>query len=140
MHGYTCSAHPVGCAVALENLRIIEEEGLVERTARLGARLQEQLKPLENSPLVGEVRGLGLLAGIELVADKASKERFPERYAVGKKIREKLFSLGLYTRVLDEIICLAPPLVISEEEIDRIARIIRQAIDTTTFISKSGKS
>ena len=134
MHGYTCSAHPVACAVALANLRIIEEEDLVGRSARLGKRLLEKLQPLKDAPHVGEVRGLGLLAGIELVADRATRERFTEAAGIGKKVRDELFCLGLCTRVTDDIICLAPPLVISEEEIDRLADIVRQAVANTTGI------
>ena len=132
MHGYTCSAHPVACAVALANLRILEEEDLAGRSATLGARLLEKLQPLKGSAHVGEVRGLGLLAGIELVADRATRERFPEASGIGKKVRAELFSLGLSTRVTDDIICLAPPLVISEEEIDRLAAIVLQAVANTT--------
>jgi adenosylmethionine-8-amino-7-oxononanoate aminotransferase len=134
MHGYTCSAHPVACAVALANLRIIEEEGLVERSALLGARLLEKLQPLENARHVGEVRGLGLLAGIEIVEDRDTKARFPASSGIGKKVRDELFSLGLCTRVTDDIICLAPPLVINEEEVDRIADIVQQAVVNTTGI------
>ena len=132
MHGYTCSAHPVACAVALANLRIIEEEDLVGRSATLGKRLLEKLQPLQGTAHVGEVRGLGLLAGIELVADRASRERFTDADGIGKKVRDELFSLGLCTRVTDDIICLAPPLVINEEEIDRLAAIVQQAVANTT--------
>jgi adenosylmethionine-8-amino-7-oxononanoate aminotransferase len=128
MHGYTCSAHPVACAVALANLYIIENEGLVERSARLGARLIERLRPLERYQHVGEVRGLGLLVGIELVSDQKNKKHFPAEWKIGNRVRRELFVRGLYTRVLDNVICLAPPLVISEKEIDRIAGIVKEAI------------
>ena len=120
--------------MALANLRILEEEDLVGRSATLGKRLLEKLQPLQETPHVGEVRGLGLLAGIELVADRATRERFPDAAGIGKKVRDELFSLGLCTRVTDDIICLAPPLVISEEELDRLADIVRQAISNTTGI------
>jgi adenosylmethionine-8-amino-7-oxononanoate aminotransferase len=128
MHGYTCSAHPVACAVALANLRIIEEESLVERSRRLGDRLLEKLQQLQGSAHVGEVRGIGLLAGIELVADRKTKARFPAGASIGKKVRDELFSLGLCTRVTDDIICLAPPLVINEDQIDSMADIVREAV------------
>jgi adenosylmethionine-8-amino-7-oxononanoate aminotransferase len=128
MHGYTCSAHPVACAVALANLKIIEKEGLVERSARLGARLIDRLRVLETHTHVGEIRGLGLLVGIELVANRNTKESFPSKWEVGKRVRHELFIRGLYTRVLGEVICLAPPLVISEQEIDHIADIVKEAI------------
>lgn len=130
MHGLTNSGHPVACAVALANLRIIEGEDLVARAATLGARLNQRLSGLRDHPQVGEVRGLGLLAGIELVADRATKARFPVADQVGKRVRAELFQRGLYTRVLDDIICLAPPLISSETQIDDIADIVHQTLGT----------
>ena len=132
MHGYTCSAHPVGCAVAIANIRILEEEHLVERSATLGARLLEKLRAIDDHPHVGEVRGLGLLAGIELVADKATGERYPAGSGIGRRVRDELFARGLLTRVTDETVCLAPPLVVSEDDVDRIARIVSEAIIEVT--------
>lgn len=132
MHGYTCSAHPAGCAVALANIRILEDEGLVERAAIQGERLLGKLGLLGDRPHVGEVRGLGLLAGIELVADKATGARYPSELGIGKEIRNALFSRGLLTRLIDETICLAPPLVISDEDIDLIAEIVGDAIAEVT--------
>ncbi|MFZ4773808.1 MAG: aspartate aminotransferase family protein [Terrimicrobiaceae bacterium] len=130
MHGYTASAHPVGCAVALANIQILESEDLVGNAARLGRRLLEKLnEELKESPHVGEIRGLGLLLGIELVADKVTKERFPADAGIGRRVRSELFSCGLYTRVLDEIICLAPPLITTREQIDRLPGLIRSAIE-----------
>jgi len=130
MHGYTASAHPVACRVALGNLKIIEEEGLVERSAQLGARLIDRLRILEGHKHVGEVRGLGLLVGIELVANRDTKDGFPPKWEIGKRVRQELFARGLYTRVLGEVICLAPPLVISEQEIDHIAEVVKEAVHT----------
>jgi putrescine aminotransferase len=130
MHGLTNSGHPVCCAVALANLKIIEEEGLVARAAQLGARLLNRLRPLEEHDHVGEVRGLGLLAGIELVADRETKERFPAEAEVGKRVRAELLERGLYTRVLGDVICLAPPFVTGEAQIDRIAEIVYEAVST----------
>jgi adenosylmethionine-8-amino-7-oxononanoate aminotransferase len=132
-HGYTCSAHPVGCAVAIANLRVIEENNLVERSAVLGNRLLERLQAIKNHKYVGEIRGLGLLVGIELVANKETKELFPSSLNIGKKARQELFNHGLYTRVLDNIICLAPPLIISEEQIDQIADIIIKTINNISI-------
>ena len=130
MHGYTASAHPVGCAVALANIAIIEKEALLENAARLGSRLLQNLHTaLDASPYVGDIRGLGLLVGIELVADKNSKARFPASAGIGRRVRAELFSRGLYTRVLDEVICLAPPLISTPEQVDRIAQIVSDAIN-----------
>lgn len=127
-HGYTCSGHPVACAVALANLEIIENEGLVERSAFLGTRLLERLRALESHPRVGNVRGLGLMAGIELVADRDSRAPFPQGSDVGRKIRAELLSRGLVTRMAGETVCLAPPLSSTDEQIDRIADIVVESI------------
>ena len=140
MHGYTASAHPVGCAVALANLDIIENEDLVGNSSRLGFRLLQRLhESLDDSPYVGEIRGLGLLAGIELVADRATKERFPSIAGIGRRVRAELFARGLYTRVLDDVICLAPPLITTQEEIDILPGIIRSSVQTAVAGWKTGR-
>ncbi|NTV62796.1 MAG: aspartate aminotransferase family protein [Oscillochloris sp.] len=128
MHGFTYSAHPVCCAVALANITILQQERLVERSAELGAHLLDRLRELEQLDHVGEVRGLGLLAGIEIVADRTTKERFPAAAEIGKRLRAELLKRRLYTRVLGEVICLAPPLVTSVEQLDQIADILYEAI------------
>lgn len=135
-HGYTCSAHPVACAVALETIRIIEAEKLVPRAAVLGERLLARLRAgLANHPNVGEIRGLGLLAGVELVADRATKQRFPATGDLAPRLRAALAQRGLCTRVLTDIVCLAPPLTASEAEIDRIADIVSDAVSATLPLS-----
>jgi adenosylmethionine-8-amino-7-oxononanoate aminotransferase len=131
-HGYTNSAHPVACAVALENIRILRDEHLVERAAEQGERWLSRLRSaLGEHPHVGEVRGLGLLAGIELVADRATKARIPDNLGVGQRLRAELLQRGLYTRVLTDVICLAPPLTTTEKDLDRIADAVIGAIDAT---------
>ncbi|MDR3705316.1 MAG: aspartate aminotransferase family protein [Paludibacteraceae bacterium] len=129
-HGYTYSAHPVGTAVALANIRILKEEHLVERSALLGKKLLERLQVLNENKYVGEIRGLGLLLAIELVADKVTKESFPVSAGIGTQVRQQLLRRGLCTRVLGEIVCLAPPLTATEEEIDKIADIVIASINT----------
>lgn len=128
-HGYTYSGHPVGAAVALANIEVLQREGLVERAASLGRRLLDKLQPLAAHPHVGEVRGLGLLAAVELVEDRASKAAFASEREIGKQLRQALHQRGLCTRVLGEIVCLAPPLVSTEDDIDRIAAIMLESID-----------
>src|SRR2546422_4318369 len=128
MHAYTYSGHPTCCAVALANLKIIEEEGLVQRAAEMGNRLLEGLHTLDDMPGVGEVRGLGMMAAVELVADKVTKQEFPSTAKVGAKLQREMNQRGLYTRVRGEVICLAPPLVTTAEQIDRIVDILRDAI------------
>ncbi|XHR30455.1 MAG: aspartate aminotransferase family protein [Chthoniobacteraceae bacterium] len=129
-HGYTASAHPVGCAVALANLAILENERLVENAEKQGARLLEKLhEALAASPYTGEIRGLGLLAAVELVADRKTKARFPSEAGIGPRVRAELFSRGLLTRTLDEVICLAPPLITTAEQVDKIAEAVARSVD-----------
>lgn len=124
-HGYTYSGHPVGCAVAIATIGVLKKEGLVERTAEQGARFLRRLQEeLADHPNIGEVRGLGLLAGIEFVADRATKATFPGGLGIATRIKTELLRRGLCTRVLSDVVCLAPPLTSSEEELDRIASIV----------------
>jgi len=127
-HGYTASAHPVGCALALENIRILEEECLVSNSERQGRRLLEKLSALSGHKNVGEIRGLGLLAAVELVADKASKKRFDAADNIGGRIKEALFRRGLISRMFNDTICLAPPLILKDAETDEIAQIVSDAV------------
>jgi adenosylmethionine-8-amino-7-oxononanoate aminotransferase len=127
-HGYTYSGHPVACAVALANIRVIQEEGLVSRAEILGRRLRSGLTAsIGEHPNVGEVRGIGLLAGIELVADRGTKEGFDADAQVPRRLRTALRERGLVTRVLDNAICLAPPFVTTEDQVDRIVEIVTEA-------------
>ncbi|WP_028708994.1 aspartate aminotransferase family protein [Propionicicella superfundia] len=132
-HGYTYSGHPIGSAVALETIRIIRDEGLVERSAALGGRLLDGLREtLGDHPHVGEIRGLGLLAAVEPVQDRATKEPFAEELTVAPRIKEALYERGLATRVLDNAICLAPPLIVSESDVDRIVDTVSSAVRDVT--------
>jgi adenosylmethionine-8-amino-7-oxononanoate aminotransferase len=128
MHGYTNAAHPTACAVALRNLRILEEEGLVEQAAALGERLFQGLRSLAKLPNVGDVRGLGLLAAVELVADRESRASFEPAQSVGPRVLRALRERGLITRVKGESILLAPPFVSTPEQIDRIVNITGESI------------
>lgn len=129
MHAYTYSGHPTCCAVAVKNLEIIEKEGLVERAAQGGKRLLEGLKTLYDLKAVGEVRGLGMMAAVELVADREARKQFDASEKVGERVRQEMFKRGLFTRVRDDVICLAPPLVTTDEQLDRIVQIIREAVE-----------
>jgi adenosylmethionine-8-amino-7-oxononanoate aminotransferase len=128
MHAYTYSGHPTCCAVALANLGIIEREDLVARAARSGRRLLDRLRTLASLEHVGHVRGQGLLAAVEIVADKATRQPFPAEAGVGARLAEALLERGLCTRVLMDCICLAPPLVIDDTLIDRAVDIIGDAV------------
>jgi adenosylmethionine-8-amino-7-oxononanoate aminotransferase len=128
MVAYTYSGHPTCCAVALRNLEILEKEGLVERAEKMGKRLLDGARSLLDLPAVGDVRGLGLMVAVELVADRATKAVFdPAKNVIGR-VRKELEARGLFTRVVRDIILLAPPLVITDAQVDRIVQILREGI------------
>ncbi len=132
MHAYTYSGHPTCCAVALRNLQILREERLVERAAELGTRLAAKLNELVSLDRVGHVRSLGLIAAVEIVADKSTKAQFPPEAQLSQRLTLALLERGLSTRVLFDCICLAPPLVITEEEIDRMVGIVGETIKSVS--------
>jgi putrescine aminotransferase len=132
MHAYTYSAHPVCCAVGLATLDILEKERLIERAGELGRLLHSELERLYELAHVGEVRGLGLMQAVELVADRATKEPFPPERRVGARVLREAIARGLFTRVRGDVILLAPPFVTTEEQIRQIAAILREAIQAAT--------
>ncbi len=127
MHGYTNAGHPTACAVALRNLQIIEDEGLVEQAAGMGERLLQGLRTLSGHPNVGDIRGLGLIAAVELVADRSTRAPFDAGQKVGPRLLKALRERGLITRLKGESILLAPPLVSTPEQIDRIIEAVRDS-------------
>jgi adenosylmethionine-8-amino-7-oxononanoate aminotransferase len=129
MHAFTYSAHPVGCAVALRTLRIIEEEDFPAQAARKGKYLLEQLKAaLANHPHVGDVRGKGLMCGVELVEDKATKAEFPPEQKTGARVHAAAQNRGLFSRLRGDVFLLAPPVVTSDEQLDQIVQILTQSV------------
>ena len=128
MHAYTYSGHPTCCAVALRNLSILQDEGLVARAGAQGARLLRGLRTLESLAGVGNVRGRGLMAAVEVVADKNTKELHPAGRQVTQRLYEAMLDRGLYTRVMLDCVCLAPAFVVSDAEIDRIVETVGDSI------------
>src|ERR1700682_1544191 len=129
MHGFTYSGHPTSCAVALRNLRILEEERLVERAAEHGAYLQERLQTLRSHEIVGDVRGLGLVGGVELVRDRATKELFDASVGAARRVAVAALEQGVIVRALGgDVLAMSPPFVISREQIDRIVTVLDKAI------------
>jgi adenosylmethionine-8-amino-7-oxononanoate aminotransferase len=126
-HLLTYGGHAVACAAALANLDIIEGEGLVDNSAKMGTRLLKGLEELRSHPTVGDVRGLGLIAGVEIVKDKGTKEKFSESGEEIKTLSDGLLSRNLLTRAAS-VISLSPPLCITEDEVDRIVEIADGAI------------
>jgi adenosylmethionine-8-amino-7-oxononanoate aminotransferase len=129
-HGLTYSSHPVGCAVALKNLDILEG-GLLAHSRAVSGHFQQSLKALEDLPLVGEVRGLGLMACVECVADRAGNNPLTLDLAVGKRIDSHCQELGLLVRPLINMCVMSPPLTISTSQIDDMAAILRRGIELT---------
>ena len=131
-HGYTFSGHPVACAVALKNLEIMEREKLVQRVNEVGApALAKVFEKFKDHPLVGEVRTVGMLGAIELVADKRTRRRFDNPGRVGLICRDHFFREGFIMRaVFDTMVC-APPLIWGEEQFAEAERVIRKALDLT---------
>ena len=134
MHGYTNAGHPTACAVALRNLQIMEDEGLVERAAVLGEQLLRGLRGLADHPNVGDVRGLGLLAAVEVVADKKSKASFDPAEGVGGRLVKEMRNRGVITRVKGESILLAPPFITKPEQIDRIVEVVGESIQAVVGV------
>ncbi len=130
-HGFTAGGHPVAAAVALESIRVIEEDGLVERAARSGARMRAGLEALAGHRLVGEVRGVGLIAAVELVADKEAKTGLGQPGQLGGLVAGHLQQLGVITRNMGDSIAFCPPLVISENEVDELLGAFGKALDRT---------
>jgi putrescine aminotransferase len=132
-HGFTYSGHPLACAVALENIAIMEREGLIERTRTdIGPYLQRRLRETFcDHPLVGEVRGVGLLAAIELVKDRRQRIFWPGDGKVGLMCRDHCFRNDLVMRAVRDTMVLSPPLVISRDEVEDLIGRAARAIDAT---------
>lgn len=132
MHGYTYSGHPVGAAVALANIEIMERENLIDKAKVSGKYLHEQLQSLMNLPNVGEVRGQGLIAGIQLVTDKASRQAPDQADALPAKITALMREKGVIVRPLASIgtLAVSPPLNITNDEIDTLVSALSESISS----------
>ncbi|MCP5149602.1 MAG: aspartate aminotransferase family protein [Ectothiorhodospiraceae bacterium] len=131
-HGFTYSGHPTCCAVALANIRIMRAEGIVERVETdIGPYFQAALRELADHPLVGEVRGVGLIGALQLCKDKSTRELFQPEGQVGTTCRDHCFSNGLIMRATLDSMLLSPPLVITRSEVDEIMEKARLCLDLT---------
>jgi len=128
-HGFTAGGHPVAAAVALENLAIIEERGLVANAAKVGGRLQSRLRALESHPLVGEVRGVALIAAVELVTDKAAKTALDPAGKLGALVAGIMQEKGVISRAMGDAIAFCPPLIITEAQVDELVDLFRASLD-----------
>ena len=133
-HGNTTSLHPVGAAAALANLDILEREGLLRRAAEVGPDFQRRLREaFADHPLVGEVRGKGLIAAVELVADRGTRESFPAAEKVGMRLHKLCLEEGVICRaVAGDSLAFCPPLVIQEDELQEAITRFGRALDRLT--------
>jgi putrescine aminotransferase len=128
-HGFTYSGHPTACAVGLRNLQILEDEHLVESAAEKGVYLLKRLQDLRSHEVVGDVRGLGLVAGIELVRDRATKELFEASAGAARRVWLAALEEGVIVRPLGgDVLAISPPFVITNEQIDKIVLVLDRAL------------
>ena len=138
-HGYTYSGHPVACSVALANLDLMQSEDLPGRVRHdLGPYLAQRFAALTEHPLVGEAQACGFVAGLVIVKDKARRELFPSELAVGMMCRSHCFRLGLIMRAVGDRMIIAPPLVMTREQIDEMMSLIVRCLDATWADLKAG--
>jgi putrescine aminotransferase len=131
-HGYTYSGHPVACAVAVANIRLIRELGLVEHVREdVGPYLARQFATLADHPLVGDAETCGLMGAILLVKDKTLGTAFPDEVEIGMVCRGHCFGNGLIMRAVGNRMIIAPPLVITRAQIDEMMALIRRCLDLT---------
>ncbi len=131
-HGFTYSGHPVACAVAIRNIELIEEMDLIgPRGVETSAYFQAEVAKLIDHPLVGQTRGVGMLAAIELVQDKATQENYQPEGRAGEICRDNCFQTGVIMRAVGDAMFLSPPLIISKSEIDEMIALIRESLDLT---------
>jgi len=126
LHGFTYSGHPLACAVGLKNLEIVENEALVDNSEKMGKLLKEKIQALD-CDVIGDVRGIGLMVGVELAKNKETKEKYDPPLA--PSVVDAAYELGLITRpLIGDILQFSPAMVITEPEIDAIVKILGEAI------------
>ncbi len=128
-HGHSYTANPLGCAAAIATLSIFGREDVLTRVSRLGRTMESELAELSGHRNVGEIRRKGLMAGIEIVADCATRERFSPEKRIGQRVVRKVRERGVILRPLGDVIVLMPPLSSTEEEIRSLVRSASWAID-----------
>ena len=131
-HGFTYSGHPVSCAAALKNIEIIKRDKILDHVKNIAPYFHKKLKTLYEIPIVGDVRGMGLMAGIECVIDKDSKNPLILDQAIASRIDEESLKLGLIIRPIYHICVLSPALIIQKEQVDDLVDKLYQAISNAT--------
>nr|GLL36062.1 gamma aminobutyrate transaminase 1, mitochondrial-like [Ipomoea trifida] len=130
-HGFTYSGHPVSCAVALEALKIYKERNIVEQVNRIAPKFQDGLKAFSDSPIIGEIRGLGLILGTEFTDNKSPNDPFPPEWGVGAYFGAQCEKKGMLVRVAGDNIMMSPPFIMTPEEVDELIRIYGEALRET---------
>jgi 4-aminobutyrate--pyruvate transaminase len=128
-HGFTGGAHPVGAAIALENLNIIQERDLVGHAAELGVMFQQGLRDFESHPLVGEARGVGLIGALDLVTDKATKKGLDTPGQLGGLANAAFMDNGVISRNMYDALAFCPPLIITENQVKDMFNRVETALD-----------
>lgn len=138
-HGLTYAAHPVAAAVALEALNIYSERDIVGHVREMSPRLFKQLCALEGHPMAGQVRGMGLLAAVEIVADKVAKQPFPPAAAMGAWIQNRAMEYGVIVRAIGNCVALCPPLISEPQHIDELVAGLARAFDDALVHARASK-
>jgi putrescine aminotransferase len=127
-HGNTYTGHAAAAAAAMANIGIIRRENLPDNARKVGAHLLERLRKLARHEVVGDVRGVGLLARVELVADRATRRPFDQPGALGTRVQGRARELGVILRAVGDVLTFSPPLILTEEQADFIGDVLDQAI------------
>ncbi len=130
-NGFTYSGHPVACAAGIANMEVFESQGLLENSLDVGPYMQEQLRTLSDLPIVGDIRGMGLMGCLECVASQESRQPLELDYEVGSRIDKHCQALGLLVRPLINMCVMSPPLCITRGQIDEMISILREGISRT---------
>ncbi|MEM6942458.1 MAG: aminotransferase [Pseudomonadota bacterium] len=136
-HGFTYGGHPLGCAVGVKAIEIYQKRDVLSHVRSVVPGFQERLRRYADHPLVGEARGVGLLGGLELSPDKATKAAFKEPGKVGKRLADELIKHGVILRAIGDTLAFCPPMVITEDEIEAMFEPIETALDATHAWARS---
>ncbi|GMP51940.1 hypothetical protein CsSME_00017968 [Camellia sinensis var. sinensis] len=130
-HGFTYSGHPVACAVALETVKIYKERNIIERVKSLSPKFQDGIKAFSNSPIIGEIRGTGLIIGTEFTDNKSPNESFPPEWGIGAYFGAECEKHGMLVRVSGDNIMMCPPFIITPDQLDELISIYGKALKAT---------
>ncbi|CAL0334235.1 unnamed protein product [Lupinus luteus] len=139
-HGFTYSGHPVSCAVTIETLKIYKERNIVDKVNKISPKFQDGLKAFSDSPIIGEIRGTGLILATEFADNKSPNNPFPPEWGVGAYFGAECEKRGMLVRVSGDIIMMSPPFIISPEEVDELISIYGEALKATEERVKEFKS